>query len=206
MQVPEEEQVHAAKNGDKNALGQLLFDSYDDLASFLRPKIPAAMTRYISVDDVIQQVFARAFVDVAKFEYRGPGSFLAWLRTIGEFRLRDATKEMQRKKRGGDRVQVETARNSVADVMAMLAADDPTASRVLRHQEAEQAMKLAIAELPEDYRRVIELRYFELKSIQETAEMMDRSAASVRALTDRAKKQLREAIGRISLYLSSRGR
>ena len=90
--------------------------------------------------------------------------------------------------------------------MAMLTADDPTASLVLRHHEAEQAMRLAIAELPEDYRQVIQLRYFEMRSIQETAKLMSRSEASVRALTDRAKKQLREAIGRISMYLSSRGR
>ena len=74
------------------------------------------------------------------------------------------------------------------------------------HIEAEQAMRLAIAELPPDYRDVIQYRYFEMKSIEETAQLMDRSEASVRALTDRAKKQLREALGRISAYLSTRGR
>lgn len=204
----EEQLVNAAQSGDKAAMGQLLLNAYDDLSSYLQPKIPAAMQRHLSIEDLIQQVYARAFLDLAKFEYRGVGSFRAWLRSIGEFRLRDATKEMQRKKRGGDRIQIDTAnaKNSAADVMAMLTADDPTASRVLRHHEAEQAMQLAIAELPEDYRQVIQLRYFEMRSIQETAKLMSRSEASVRALTDRAKKQLREAIGRISMYLSSRGR
>lgn len=202
----EEQLINQAKAGDKLAIGQLLFKAYDDLSIFLRPRIPAAMKRHLGVDDLIQLVFARAFLDIANFEYRGEGSFQAWLRSIGEFRLKDATKEMQRKKRGGDRIQVDAARNSAVDVMAMLTANDPTASRVLRHHEAEQAMRLAIAELTDDYREVIRLRYFEMKSIQETAKLMDRTEASVRALTDRAKKQLREALGRISAYLSSRGR
>ena len=198
--------VAAAQSGDKSAMGQLLFHAYDDLARYLQPRIPPTLKRHMAVDDLIQQVFARAFVDVPNFEFRGDGSFAAWLRSIGEFRLRDAIKQMQRQKRGGDRVQVEAARNSAADVLAMLAADDPTASRVLRHQEAVQAMQLAIAELSDDYRQVIQLRYFEMKSIQETAQIMNRSEASVRALADRAKKQLKEAIGRISMYLSTRGR
>lgn len=210
MDSPAEEErlVSAARNGDRAAVGQLLLDAYDDLAGYLQPRIPAAMKRHVGTEDLIQQVFAKAFTDVAKFEYRGPGSFRAWLRSMGDFRLRDAIKEMQRKKRGGDRIRVEPvgSTNSACDVMAMIAGDDPTASRVMRHAEAEQAMRLAIAELPEDYREVIRLRYFQRKSIEDTAAVMGRSKASVRALTDRAKKQLREALGRISLYLSSRGR
>ena len=66
-------------------------------------------------------------------------------------------------------------------------------------------MHIAIAELPDDYRQVIQLRYLESKSIQETASIMERTEASVRSLTDRAKKKLREALGRISNYLSDRG-
>ena len=201
----EEQLVSNAKQGDKAALGELMFNSYDDLARFIEPRIPAAVRRVLSVEDLVQQTFARAFQDFDTFEYRGEGAFRAWLRSIGEFRLRDAVKELQRKKRGGDRVQVgQAATASAADVMALLAGDDPTASRLLRHDEAKQAMQLAIAELPEDYREVIRLRFFELKSIEETSELMNRTPSAVRALADRAKKQLRDALGRISTYLSSR--
>lgn len=201
----EQQLVSKAKLGDKAALGELMFSSYDDLARYLEPRIPEPAKRQLSVEDAVQQTFAKAFQDFKNFEFRGDGSFRAWLRSIGEFRLRDAVKELQRKKRGGDRVQVDGATASMADVMTRLAGDDPTASRVLRHNEARQAMQNAIEELPEDYREVIRLRFFELKSIEETSQLMNRSQSSVRALADRAKKQLREAIGRISMYLSSRG-
>jgi len=202
----EKQLVVKAQSGDKSALGELLFSSYDDLANFLGRKIPRAAQRHLDVDDVIQQVFAKAFKDIGKFEYRGVGSLQAWLRSIAEFRLRDALKQLQTKKRGGDQVHIEPIQSSdvYIDVLAVIASDDPTASRVLRHDEARRAMQLAIAELSDEYRQVIQLRFFELKSIEETSQLMRRSPASVRALADRAKKQLRESIGRISMYLSSR--
>lgn len=204
-EASEEIVVSRAKQGDKAALGELMFGSYDDLARFLTPRLPAAAQRHLSVDDLVQQVFAKAFRDFDNFEYRGAGSFSAWLRSIGEYRLRDALKELQRKKRGGDRVQIDPATASMANVLAVFAGDDPTASRILRHDEARQAMHQAIEELPDDYREVVRLRFFELKSIEETSQLMNRSPASVRALADRAKKQLRDALGRISTYLSTRG-
>lgn len=209
MQSPEESQlVQRAQSGDREALGQLLLQAYEDLARFLSRRIPPPMQRHLGVDDVIQQVYAKAFQEVMTFEYRGDGSFQAWLRSIASFRLQDAIREMQRKKRGGDFHRIESpaaATNSANDVLAMIAGSDPTASRLMRHREAEQAMRLAIAELPEDYREVIQHRYFEMRSIQETADRMGRTEAAVRSLTDRAKKELREALSRISLYLSSRG-
>ena len=201
----EEQLVAKAQDGDKDALGELLFNSYDDLASFLRRKIPKPAARQVDAEDLMQQVFASAYRDIGKFEYRGDGSFQAWLRSIGEYRLRDAVRGMQAKKRGGDRVQVEGgATESFVDVLTTIAGDDPTASQAMRQGEARRAMQLAIAELPEDYRQVIRLRFFELKSIDETSQIMERSPSSVRALADRAKKQLRETIGRISAYLSAR--
>ena len=203
----DESTIQRAQEGDRAALGHVLFAAYDDLASFLSPRIPALLKNTVSSDDIIQQTFAKAFTDVSSFEWRGPGSFTAWLRMIADHRLQDAIKGATAKKRGGDRVRVqgtENATTSAADVMAMIAGDDPTASRVLRHQEAEQAVRLAISQLPADYSMVIKLRYFELRSIAETAEIMQRSEASIRALTDRAKKQLRDDLGRISMYLSER--
>ena len=204
----EAELALAAQNGDREAMGQLLLGQYDELVQYLTPRLPEPVTRHLSVDDVVQQAFARAFTEIQRFEYRGKGSFGAWLRSIADHRLQDGIKLLRRKKRGGDRVQIEAplrTADSIADLMAMLPGNDPTASRVLRHREAQQAMRVAIAELPDDYRDVIQWRYLEGRSIKETAELMGRSEASVRSLAERAKKKLREALGRLSAYLSNRG-
>ena len=62
----------------------------------------------------------------------------------------------------------------------------------MAQHEAERALHVAIAGLPDDYRQVIRLRYLEGKSIAETAAAMDRTSNAIRALTDRAKKKLQE--------------
>lgn len=58
---------------------------------------------------------------------------------------------------------------------------------------AEETLALAEAlqRLPEDQRRVIELRHFEGKSHQQIAELLQRSPAAIRMLWVRALRNLR---------------
>ena len=58
--------------------------------------------------------------------------------------------------------------------------------------QAEQvlALELAVARLPEDYRRVIQLRYHEERSFETIAELMERSPNAVRKLWSRAIERL----------------
>ena len=204
----ERDLVEAAQSGNRAALGQLLLLHYDQLERFLTPKMSAPLTRTVTVDDVIQQAFAEAFRDIQAFEMRGEGAFYAWLKTIAEHRLQDAIKQQARKKRGGEFRQIglaaDDATRTYQDLMQILSAEDPTASQMLARQEGVQAIQVAIAGLSEDYREALRLRYFERLSIEETAEVMGRTPAAVRSLTDRAKKKLREVLGSLSLYISRR--
>lgn len=193
--------LKASQAGDRSAMGELLMRHADALARRLAPRVPPSLERTTSVDDILQQTYADAYRDVATFEPRHSGSFFAWLQTIAENRLRNAIKAAGRKKRGGGRRQFDPppgALNSVRDLLGQVAGGVETASVHLRRQETLHALNIAIAELPEDYRDVIHLRYIEGRSIEETAAAMNRTPAAVRALTDRAKKRLQEMIARIS--------
>ena len=202
------ELVTAAQQGDRAALGHLMLAHYDRLARYLTPRMSAPLTRTVTVEDIIQQAFADAFRDINKFQCHGNGAFYAWLKTIAEHRLQDAIKQTTRKKRGGDFRQVglsgDDSANTYRDLLQMLSGGDPTASQLLARQEGVQAIQIAIAELPEDYREALRLRYFEQRSIEETAVAMGRTPAAIRSLTDRAKKRLREVLGSLSLYISRR--
>jgi RNA polymerase sigma-70 factor (ECF subfamily) len=66
--------------------------------------------------------------------------------------------------------------------------------------EAVKAVRDAIRDLPEDYRQAVELRLLEGRSLEETAEAMNRSARAVQGLVDRAKRKMRAALVRLSLY------
>ncbi len=86
----------------------------------------------------------------------------------------------------------------------MLSARDRTPSQSIARREAVGAVQVAIAGLPDDYQQAIRLRYFEGKSLAETAAGMDRTPGAVRGLLDRAKEKMLAALGRASLYLSQK--
>jgi len=191
----------AAQAGDREAMGELLMMHSDSLARRLAARVPPSLARTNSVDDILQQTYADAYRDVANFTYQHPGSFLAWLQTIAENRLRNMLKASRRQKRGGDRSQFDPspgAKTSVRDLLGQVADTSETASVNALRGEAIGTLNVAIAELPEDYRRVIQLRYLTGLSIEETATAMNRTPNAVRALADRAKLRLREMIARLS--------
>ena len=205
--LTDEQLCAAAKAGDDAALGQLLLNHYERLQRHLSQKLPASLRRVQSADDILQNTLADAFRNIDEFEYRGPGSFYVWLKVIAEHRLRDAIKSHGRKKRGGDGRQIDAnfdANKSALELFDLLCADKHTASQSIARREAAQILHIAIAELPNDYRDVIRLRYLEGKSIEEASKALGRSPASIRSLADRAKKKLRETLAHISLYMSSR--
>jgi RNA polymerase sigma-70 factor (ECF subfamily) len=198
--------LSAAKGGDRAALGRLLLLHSDQLSRQLAAKMPPSLQRLTSADDILQQTFALAFRDIETFEPRGSGSFYAWLRTIADHQLQNAIKSASRQKRGGTMQQVEVIRSdsgSLRNLLELVDAGDGTPSLALRKEEAITALNVALAELPDDYREVIRLRFFLGFSLEETAQAMSRTPSAIRALTDRAKRQLRAAMGRLSQYLSA---
>ena len=66
--------------------------------------------------------------------------------------------------------------------------------------EAVAALTDAIDALPDDNRQAVQLRLLEGKSLEETAEIMNRSPRAIQGLVDRAKKKMRATLGRLSNY------
>ena len=195
--------------GDRPALEELLLKNCDALAEHIRPKLAGPLQSWISVEDILQETFFRAFQHIGRFEPKSDRSFLAWLKTIAESRIIDAIKHQKRKKRGGDMRRVDGAQDifqtSVADLMGMLAEDEGgTPSQNVANHEAVQAMQVAIASLPEEQRQAVLLRFFRQKTLEETGNQMDRSPEAVRGLLRRAKKTLRQQMQHTSLWLSKR--
>jgi RNA polymerase sigma-70 factor, ECF subfamily len=202
------ELVSQAISGDRPALERLLLDRCDRLSRHIERKLPVSVRGMLGVEDVLQETFAQVFRDIGRFEPRSSDSFSAWVRTIADHRLQDCLRELKRKKRGGDRRRIQKATDpeasSVADLVEVLFADGRTASQSVAGHEAVRAVQVAIAGLSDDYRQAIRLRYLEGKSLAETAEVMDRTPGAVRGLLDRAKGKMREALGRASLYFSTK--
>jgi RNA polymerase sigma-70 factor (ECF subfamily) len=197
-----------ARAGDRAALQQLLWEHYNRLSSFIAPKLGGNLQRLIAIEDVLQETFIQAIRDIGNCQAASEQSFSAWLSAIAEHRLHDIIKGLYRRKRGGDRRQVEAVVGSSAgelmELVELISDHASTPGRRLLRQEAIQAIQVGIAALPDDQRETLRLRYLEGKSIEETAAQLGRTAAAVNGLVRRAKESLRNTLHDSSRWLSGK--
>jgi RNA polymerase sigma-70 factor (ECF subfamily) len=205
---PSDELIQRATSGDRAAVGELLYAATDPLTRFITLKLSASLREATSVEDILQETFAVAFRDIGRFQLTPEGSFRGWLRTIALHRIQDAAKECQRKKRGGGQHRIRTPRtspdDSVLDLFDALAQEHETPLRQASRNEALRIMQVALAELPDNYRLAIRLRYMEGLSYEDIAIRVETSVGAVQGLLKRAKQKLRDALGNASAFLSSR--
>src|SRR5262245_28740582 len=146
--------------------------------------------------DLVQQTLLEAHRDFHTFQGTHEGELLAWLRRILANNLfNEARRFATRGRDAGREVSLERFQGGLdhsSHVLARCLADEgPTPSEVAASRET--AVKLAdmLAQLPENYQRVLVLRLFEGLSAEEVAERMDTTAGAVRMLQMRALEALR---------------
>lgn len=196
--------ISAAVDGDASALEQLLWSNYGALERHIAPQIPADAHKHFSVEDILQTTFSQAFRDIRRFESRGSGAFFAWLRTIADHRLVDALRKMR--KGTAHQISINHAGDlsSLTDLYDLVCHDSASPSKNVGKDEAVRALQIALAGLPDDQQQALRLNCLEGKTIEEVAAELGRTEAAVRGLVFRGKKNLAEAMGRSSRWLSSR--
>jgi RNA polymerase sigma-70 factor (ECF subfamily) len=153
-------------------------------------RIPRDLRSRFDPEDVIQSAFLSAFEHIREFEYRGEGSFRAWLRCILEHALLDAIKHHCRGKRSPS---LERATNGDgADSLADRRSDRPDILAV--ENEDRRRLRLAVLDLPSGLRTLVELRTDHAWTFGEIADHMQCSQTTVR-------RRARMAIDRIQQQL-----
>ena len=125
-------------------------------------------------EDITAEVFHQALANIAKFEWRG-APFASWLYRIAANAVADRWQRASREQgnlRSGDPA-------------------DP--SEPFDAEKSERAARLfnLVNGLPEDQRRVVEMRFAEEKSIREIAQMLGRTPGAVKQLQFRGIQTLR---------------
>jgi RNA polymerase sigma factor (sigma-70 family) len=69
--------------GDEDARGEILLRYQDPLTCFLGGRLPNSSHGRLDTGDLVQETLAAALRQLERFEYRGIGSFWAYLRRIG---------------------------------------------------------------------------------------------------------------------------
>lgn len=164
-----------AREGDPSAYERLFALHVDQLLMFIRLRLGGGLRGKIDPEDLLQETYLAAHRNFEQFTYTADGAFLRWLCRIVENRIRDWHDHFQAHKRQ----TVEIPRSAPTGPVSAFA-------RI----ENRGRIEAALANLADDHREVLLLRYFEGLSAEETAERMQRTSGAVRKLTARALVEL----------------
>lgn len=195
--------ITAARCGDSIALAKLLAAYHPVLRARAEARMDPAVRARTGPEDVLQEVYTQVFRHMGRFEDRGTESFLGWINTILDRKLIDARRAAHRNVRNVDR---EVPRlgppeaQSYWNLLDHAYADTRTPSRVVRRQEAMNAVVASLSSLPDAHRQVLQLRFLDGLSVAEAAARLSKTEAAVVALTQRALKALRESMDRLGEF------
>jgi RNA polymerase sigma-70 factor (ECF subfamily) len=186
-----------ARQGDGQALGQLVERYRNYLFLLARVQIGRRIQGKLDVADVVQETFLEVHRGIGQFRGQSEQQFLAWLRQILVGILANQVRRYFGTKRRDVRLERELQddldRSSVYLGSHLIAAQSSPSAQASRR---EQAVLLADAmeQLPEDYREVIILRQLEGLTFPQVASRMGRSEDSVKNLWARSLARLRRSL------------
>jgi RNA polymerase sigma-70 factor (ECF subfamily) len=185
--------LSAARAGSREALGQVLEGCRNYLLLIAERELDTDLRAKGGASDLVQQTFLEAHKDFDHFAGNTSDELRAWLRRMLLNNVANFTRHYRdAAKRCVGREQALAGPDSAADPAAQLAADTPTPSVQMMASEQAQALQRALERLPEDYRRIVVLRYQEQLSFPEIGRLMDRTENAARLLWLRAVERLEE--------------
>ena len=146
----------------------------------------------LDASDVVQQAMLLAHERRDQFRGRTEAEWLAWLRAILANALAAAARrfEAQARDPGRERSLEAELERSASRLESLLAADQTSPSeRAVRGEELRRLAQ-ALAHLPEDQRRVVELHYLSGLPVAEVAERIGRTRPAAVGLLFRGLKKL----------------
>jgi len=198
--------LHEAVRGDVEALTVLLRKHASAVAQSITGRIPSRWRSVLSEDDVMQQTFADACMDIAHFDPDGDGQFVGWLCKLAQCNLRDAIRMLGAVKRGGRTNHVEYTDNGVGAIqfIDLLAGTMTSPSGRASREEFKSLLKDALARLPATYNRVVQRYDLEGCEIGTLARELDRSIGAVYMIRARAHDKLKTLLGDTTNFFGDR--
>ena len=166
----------------------------DYLRLLARTQLGTRLQAKLDASDIAQQAILQAHQAQSQFRGTTEAEKLAWLRAILANVLAAAARRFEAMARdiGRERSLEGELDLSSSRLECLCAADQTSPSQQVVRCEELLRLTAALARLPEDQRRVIELHHLKGLPVAAVAEQMGRSRASVVGLLFRGLKQLRE--------------
>ena len=187
LEDTERDVVRRVRDGDSDAY-RLLVERY-------QARIHRLVGRLLGpdhgdVDDVVQEVFVKAFFSLRKF--REDATFGTWVTRIAINRARDELK----KQSGKVSLDAEPGEEAVRELRGLLSAEPPrdAAEDEPAESAASRLVARTVASLPDRLRVVVTLKDMEGNSYQEVAGILKCSVGTVKSRHARARERLRQML------------
>jgi RNA polymerase sigma-70 factor (ECF subfamily) len=167
------ELVARIKQGDQEAFSAL----YDDFAERIYRYIRVKVASNEEAEDILQDVFVKVWHGCKTLDTEDL-NFTAWVYKVTSNTVNDHYRKIYRRPQT---VSLDPAIDVANN-------DDTQAS--IQHKFDSKEIKTALQDLSESYRQVIELRFFQDFTVEETAKIMGKTNLAIRVLQYRATKKL----------------
>jgi RNA polymerase sigma-70 factor, ECF subfamily len=168
----------------------------DYLKLLVRLQIGSRLRAKMDASDIVQQAILHAHESRGQFRGETEGEWLAWLRAILANALAAALRRFDTQARdpGRERSLEGELERSSSRLESLLVADQTSPSE--RAVRGEELLRLAraLARLPEDQRRVVELHYLRGLAVADVADEIGRTRPAAVGLLFRGLKRLRELL------------
>lgn len=182
--------VKKAKGGDERAYNKLV-EKYERALFY---HILKMVNDRQQVEDLVQETFVKAFDNLNT--YSTNYAFSTWLYRIAT----NHTIDYLRKKKLNTLSIDDPVKTKDGEMEMQLPDKSASTDRNIIKKQRQQIVQQAIQDLPEKYRKVIELRHMEEKSYKEISEVLDSPLGTVKAHIFRARellyKELKDKKGR----------
>lgn len=197
MPQTREQLAERVRQKDAAALPEFLTVVRFQLLAFIERQLGAALRRKLEAEDIFQEVSADAVRSLAEIDLTGRDPF-GWLCQIAERRIVDAHRHFfsaQKRDAGREVGLGSPGSSSTPGLLNLLVASMTTPSAAFSRNVKEARLAEALAELPEDQREAIRLRYVDNLPSKQIAERLGKSDAAIRVMLTRSIKKLQSIMG-----------
>ena len=183
-----------AHEGESAGLALERFRQY--LLLLARLHLSGRVQAKLDPSDVVQETLLEAYRKQAQFRGTTDAELAGWLRQALAHCIADAMRAFGRAKRdlAQERSLEAALDESSARLAAVLAADQSSPSQRAAREEQLVQLAEALAELPDDQRRAVEMKHLQACSVAVIAQRMGRSETAVGGLLRRGMTALRQRL------------
>ncbi|WP_128895263.1 RNA polymerase sigma factor SigW [Longirhabdus pacifica] len=184
MKSIESQLAKKAKGGDRSAFNELV-QRYSSKIYNLAYRM---LGNVQESEDVVQETFLRVYKNLAS--YNPTHKFSTWIYRIGTNLCIDRL----RKRKPIYSLDMEREDGEGVDGYAVIASDEKTPEMELILSETQLSIREAIQSLPDKYKSVVILKYFQDLSLQEISEILDMPVTTVKTRIHRGREYLRRKL------------